>query len=671
MNTARLAAAAVVVASFSPAAAAERDVDFQRDIRPILSEKCFLCHGPDAGHRQAELRLDRPQPPGSRAIVPKRPEQSELIARISSRDAEERMPPAKSGKTLSPEEIDLLRRWIAQGAEYQTHWAFAAPRRPEVPATTNPAWVRNPIDAFVLRRLERNGLRPSPTADRAAFIRRLSLDLIGLPPTPEEIDVYLADREAGADDRLVARLLASQHYGERWGRLWLDAARYADSDGYEKDKPRQVWFYRDWVIRALNRDLPYDAFIVRQIAGDLLPDPSQDDVVATGFLRNSMINEEGGVDPEQFRMEAMYDRLDAVGKSVLGLTVQCAQCHSHKYDPLTQQEYYRMFAFLNNCDEANIAVYTPAEQEQRVSIRRQIEEIEAELKRQTPDWPEKLASWEARVAGDQPGWEVLQPTRLPYEGQKFRELADHSILSEGYAPKGSSSEFETRTEAHRITGFRLELLTHPQLPCGGPGRSVRGTGALTEFDVFVAPADAPQNRHKVKLVAATADVNPPQAPQPEYLRNKKTKGGDPRVTGPVQFAVDGDSNTAWTLDNGPGRRNQPRKAVFVPEQPLGFPGGTIITFRLNQNHGGWNSDDNHNCLFGRFRFSLTTGPKPAADPLPAAVRKILSVAPRNARRGNSPTCLPTGARPCRSGRRPTSGSRPSGAGIPKAPRSWF
>ena len=301
------------------------------------------------------------------------------------------MPPAKASKPLTAAEIQKLKTWIEEGAEYEAHWAFIPPVRPELPSGHRDQWVRNPIDAFVLARLEKEGLSPAAEADRVTLIRRLSLDLIGLPPTIEEVDAFLADDRGDAFDRLVERLLDSPHYGERWARIWLDAARYADSDGYEKDKSRKVYFYRDWVINALNRDLPYDQFIIEQIAGDLLPGRTQDQVVATGFLRNSMINEEGGIDPEQFRMEAMFDRMDAIGKSILGLTIQCAQCHSHKYDPLTQEEYYRMFAFLNNTHEANVAVYTPEEQMKRAEIFRKIREIEADLQHEHPDWPERMA----------------------------------------------------------------------------------------------------------------------------------------------------------------------------------------------------------------------------------------------------------------------------------------
>ena len=350
--------------------AGSKTVSFNRDIRPILADKCFKCHGPDAGERKGKLRLEiestRPAPAasGSVAVVPGKLDDSELYQRIMATDAEERMPPVKSGKTLSPAEIAKIKSWIEQGAEYQGHWAFVPPRRPALPSVKNLAWCRTPIDRFILARLEAEGLAPSPEADKVTLVRRLSLDVIGLPPAIREVDAFLADRRPDAYDTLVERLLESPHYGERWGRIWLDAARYADSDGYEKDKSRQVYFYRDWVIGALNRDLPYNQFIIEQIAGDLLagcdPGPGR----GHGFLRNSMINEEGGVDPEQFRMEAMFDRMDCIGKGILGLTIQCAQCHSHKYDPLTQDEYYGIFAFLNNAHEANIAVYTREEQVQ-------------------------------------------------------------------------------------------------------------------------------------------------------------------------------------------------------------------------------------------------------------------------------------------------------------------
>ncbi len=352
----------------------QQPVDFARDVQPIFQSRCYQCH--DGRMRKSGLRLDdrvsafRGGDSGSPAIVAQDRDKSELLRRVMSSDSDEMMPP--KGKRLSAAEIGILNRWIDEGALWPdslaggdtkpTHWAFVPPERPALPAVKNQKWCRDDLDRFVLARLEKEGLRPSPEADRTTLIRRVTLDLIGLPPTPAEVDAFVADKSPNAYEKVVDRLLASPHYGERWGREWLDAARYADSDGFEKDKPRWVWFYRDWVINSLNHDQPYDRFIIDQIAGDELPHATQDEIVATGYLRNSMTNEEGGVDPEQFRMDAMFDRMDAIGKGILGLTIQCAQCHNHKYDPLTQREYYRLMAFLNNDDEGSVAVFTSAEQ---------------------------------------------------------------------------------------------------------------------------------------------------------------------------------------------------------------------------------------------------------------------------------------------------------------------
>ncbi|HEV3120792.1 MAG TPA: DUF1549 domain-containing protein, partial [Isosphaeraceae bacterium] len=603
---------------------------FSRDIRPILASKCFSCHGADSSKRKADLRLDTadgalgPAASGDKAIVPGDLEASELYWRITSADPLEHMPPAKSGMSLSAAEVDRLKAWIEQGAKYENHWAFVPPKRPSVPQVHNSAWVRNPVDAFILARLEQEGLEPAPRADQVTLLRRLSLDLVGLPPTVEQVNTFLNDSDPNALDTQVERLLGSPHYGERWGGLWLDAARYADSDGFEKDKSRQVWFYRDWVIRALNRDLPYDQFVVEQIAGDLLPGASQDQVVATGFLRNSMTNEEGGIDPEQFRMEAMFDRVDAIGKGILGLTIQCAQCHDHKYDPLTQEEYYRIFAFLNNSHEATMAVYAPVDQKRRSELFGKIRAIEAELKARDGTWKERMADWEEQAKACQPEWVVvpLEVEEISNGGQKYQPLQDDSLLAQGYAPTKHRVQISARTDLQKISAFRLELLNDPNLPMGGPGRSLKGTCALTEFEVEAAPADAPENSQKIKIKSATADINPPETPLEAIFDDKS---GKRRVTGPVEFAFDGKDETAWGIDAGPGRRNQPRKAVFVAETPVGFPSGTMLKIYLKQNHGGWNSDDNQSNNLGRFRLALTTAESAQADPLPAAVRKILAV----------------------------------------------
>ena len=472
----------------------------------------------------------------------------------------------------------------------------------------------------------RKDWRPSPEADRATLIRRVTLDLTGLPPTIEEVDAFLSDRSPDAYEKVVDRLLASPHYGERWGRWWLDAARYADSDGYEKDKPRFVWFYRDWVVNALNRDLPYDQFIIDQLAGDLLPNATQDDIVATGFLRNSMINEEGGVDPEQFRMDAMFDRMDAVGKGVLGLTIQCAQCHDHKFDPLTQKEYYRLFAFLNNDFEANVAVYTPDEQKKRDEVLRQVREVEDGLRKKAPDWRDRMAKWEEKAKQGRPEWTVIQPEVEGEStgGQKYLPMPDGSFLAQGYAPTKHTVRMKLKTDAKNVTAFRMELLNDPNLPRGGPGRSIYGTAALSEFAVEAVIGGKTE---KLKFAKATADYDPPVAPlDPIY----DDKSGKKRLIGPASFAIDGDNDTAWATDRDPGRRNVPHEIVFTLEKPLADPDGTTLTFLITQNGGGWNSDDNQNHNLGRFRLALTATPGAEADPVPPAVRQILAL-PRDKR----------------------------------------
>jgi hypothetical protein len=607
-------------------------VSYEKAIQPLLKDHCYRCH--DGTKQTASLRLDvrsrtlNGGETGKPGVVPGDAAKSELYRRLVSKDENERMPPKGP---LDEKQIAAVKAWIEAGAKWpdglaneskSTHWAFVAPKRPAVPEGPN----SHPIDAFVRHRLKAEGLTASPEADRVTQIRRLSLDLLGLPPSPQEVDEFVADRSPDAYDKLVKRYLASPHYGERWGRLWLDAARYADSDGFEKDKPRFVWFYRDWVINALNKNLSYDRFVTEQLAGDLLPNATQDQLVATGFLRNSMINEEGGVDPEQFRMEAMFDRMDAVGKAILGLTIQCAQCHTHKYDPITHEDYYRLFAFLNNAHEANATVYTPAELAKRAEIVGQIRAIEKDLKHKTPDWPERMAKWETAVRGNQPKWITVRAS-VPDEltgGSKYLLQSDGSYLVQGYAPTKHGVKLDWATHLDTITGFRVELLNDPNLPRGGPGRSVEGTAALSEFEVTVAPADGSKKPVKVKFTKASSDVEIAETPIKPFYQDKSNKK---RTIGPVALAIDGQTDTAWGHDVDPVRRNWPRKAVFVPEKAIqGFVGGTILQIVLRQNGGGWNSDDNQNCNLGRFRVSVTSSPDPVADPLPADVRDAIEKA---------------------------------------------
>jgi hypothetical protein len=620
------------------APAVNRKVDFSSDIQPLLAKNCYECHG--AEKQKGGLRLDQKEAvlkggDTGPALIAGKSGDSLLIQVVSgTKEDIARMP--KKRDPLSDEQIGILRTWIDQGADWpetaaakgkdwKKHWAFTAPMRPKVPQAKNAQWVRDPVDAFIAERLEKEKLQPSAEADKVTLLRRLSLDLIGLPPTIEEVDAFLADGTSGAYEKQVDRLLASPHYGERWGRQWLDAARYADSDGFEKDKLRYVWFYRDWVINALNKDMPYDEFVIEQLAGDELPNATQDQVVATGFLRNSMINEEGGVDPEQFRMDAMFDRMDCIGKSILGLTIQCAQCHDHKYDPLKQEEYYRMFAFINNDNEAQRVVYTPEEQIKVNNLTWQMRKIEASLRETNPDWKQRMAKWEESVKNDQPKWIVLRPSveDISTGGQRYLPQSDGSFLAQGYAPTKHTVKLWVTNELHDITAFRMELLTDPNLPCNGPGRSFKGTCALTGFKVEAMDAEHPTNKVSVKFAKATADYEQEETPLEPNFYDKTDKK---RVTGPAKFAIDGKEDTAWGIDIGPGRRNQERKAVFECATNVGFPGGTILAISLEQNHGGWNSDDLMNNNLGRFRISVVTNlPRVSADPVPKRVRDLLGI----------------------------------------------
>ncbi len=371
-------------------ARAERPVDFDREIRPILSEHCYACHGPDQKARKANLRLDRKEDAfrdrgGYAPIVPAKVEESELIARITSGDPDEIMPPPEFKKRLDAKQIERLRRWVAEGARWEGHWSLALPASVPTPPVADRSWPRNPIDHFVLARLEAEGLRPTAQADRATLIRRVSLDLIGLPPTPAQVDAFEHDPGPDAYERLVDRLLASPHHGERQARPWLDQARYADTNGYEKDGSRSIWPYRDWVIRAFNADMPFDRFTIEQIAGDLLPGATLDHRIATGFHRNTMANTEGGIDDEEFRVAAIVDRVNTTMQVWMGTTMACAQCHDHKYDPYSQREYFRLFAFFNNTadrggsTEPEVALPTPA----KAAIHAELARWQADLDRTT------------------------------------------------------------------------------------------------------------------------------------------------------------------------------------------------------------------------------------------------------------------------------------------------
>ena len=416
---------------------------YNRDIRPILSNNCFYCHGPDEKKREAKLRLDIrenafAEHDSGHAIVPGKPDESELLTRILSHDKDEVMPPPKAKKPpLASEQIATLRRWIEQGAPYEGHWAFLPLNSASPPAVRDRAWVKNTIDQYILARLESEGIKPSPEAGRATLIRRVYLDLLGLLPTPEEVAAFVADPATDAYEKLVDRILGNPHYGERWGRHWLDQARYADSNGYSIDSPRAMWPYRDWVIKALNDDLPFDHFTIEQLAGDLLPKPTKSQLIATAFHRNTMINEEGGTKPEQFRVESAIDRANTTGAVWLGLTVGCAQCHSHKFDPISQREFYQFLAFFNQGEDVNSKGATIEVAKGEV-FGHPVKPTSADI--QSLKYPKKIPTQEQWERVELIRLEKLPPDQVPTElrqalniSEPTREEYQKKLLAEAYA----------------------------------------------------------------------------------------------------------------------------------------------------------------------------------------------------------------------------------------------
>jgi mono/diheme cytochrome c family protein len=610
-----LAAGLVSTAEAAPAP----QVDFLKDIQPILAGHCYSCHGPEK--QKGDLRWDSKESvfkagEHGPVIVPRNSAKSRVMVLVSGQDPDLLMPPR--GERLTSAQINLLRSWIDQGASWPeeaslssgnkaNHWAFKAPVRPAIPAVKNKKWVRNPIDDFVLARLDKERLRPSAVADKATLVRRVSLDLTGLPPTPKEVEKFLADHRPSAYEDLVERLLRSPHYGEMWGRHWLDVARYADTNGYEKDRPRSIWPYRDWVIRALNRDEPFDQFTIEQLAGDLLPSPTLEQRVATGFLRNSMLNQEGGIEPEQFRVEALIDRMDTLGKAFLGLTINCCQCHNHKFDPFSQKEYYQLLAFLNNDDEAYAEVPSPEQQAQRGRILAKVRALEDKAMVSTTNLAERMAAWENDVSDASGDWTVLDPKEWFSFAAKFEKQDDGSLLGGGDLEPGGVVRVWAETTLTNITGFRLEALTNPNLIYGGPGIMGKGSFLLKEFVVEACALHDPTVTNRIKFRRALADQQAPGFSITNAIDGNTEKGG-------------------WTPALSPDRRNQNHLAVFECAEPIGFPGGTRLLFTLHENFDGDSKLDCH--LLGCLRLSATTRGAPLkADPLSDRQRSVLAVAP--------------------------------------------
>ena len=537
-------------------------IDFNRDIRPILFNNCIRCHGPDEKERKGGkdgLRLDvlsdaTADLGGYAAIVPGKPEASELIKRITSTDPDEVMPPTKGGKKLSPREVALFQQWIKEGAKFSAHWAYVRPVSPVIPAVKNSAWAKNDIDRLLLARLEREGLAPMPEADRITLIRRLSLDLTGLPPTLAEVDEFAKDQRPDAYEQLVARLLKKDAYGEHWARMWLDLARYADSAGYADDPPRTIWGYRDYVIRSFNSNKPFDQFTTEQIAGDLLPNPTNEQLVATAFHRNTLTNNEGGTNDEEYRNVAIVDRVNTTWAVWMGTSMACSQCHTHKYDPLTQEEYFRFFAILNNTEDADrgdesplIKWYSGDQEKQKSNWEAELAALETKLKTPTPELAAAQAKWEAEL-GAEFTWHAPKPAAIKSkEGVELTIIGENQIL----AKRGAETDIftvELPLTLTKLSALTLETLPHESLPGKGAGFG-GGNFVLSRVAATIVPPETsrPSGRYvRIELPGQGRMLSLAEVQIFKGSENLATAGEAKQSTtdydGPAKLAIDGNTN---------------------------------------------------------------------------------------------------------------------------------
>lgn len=609
---------AIALAASAPAA--DPPVDFAKDVLPVLQKSCFECHG--AKKQRGSLRLDS-RAAALAAIVPGKAEASELLRRVAlPKDHKDVMPPR--GETLSRAQVESLRAWIDAGAKWPdatkegTHWAYVKPQHPPAPAFAKDStarFVRNPIDAFVLKRLERERLSPSPEAAKEVLLRRLSLDLIGLPPTSAEVEAFVQDASPDAYEKQVDRLLASPQFGVKWARSWLDAARYADSHGFQRDDFRDLWPYRDWVVDALNSDLSFDRFTVEQLAGDLLPKPTRDQLVATGFNRSAPTNVEAGSEPEETRVNQVFDRVNTLGTVWLGTTLECCQCHDHKYDPFTAKDYYRLFAFFNSTEveaertdpkvPGSIAFRGPTLTLEHGPVdaeKKRLQELIARERKVIAGRAEALArpdaSWETKLlkrAAESPREHPLDVVEFrSLNGSTYEVLSDKSVLLTGKAPDKDTYTVTTKTKLSGISAIKLEALTHPSLPGTGPGRgdAKRANFVLNTFSAAVS--DKKGKQRPLEFTKATADFS--------------------QANFDVRGAIDDDAQTAWAVAP---KFQTPHHAVFVLAAPIESDRETVLTFRLVQNFGAART-------IGRLRLSAITG-DPGAAALPSEVIAAVKV----------------------------------------------
>ncbi|HUG19390.1 MAG TPA: PSD1 and planctomycete cytochrome C domain-containing protein [Planctomycetaceae bacterium] len=604
----------------------EDTINFEKEVLPIFKQNCFECHGEK--NRESGLRffgeadLVELNDSGLAAVKPKHSDESELIRRVLSNDDSERMPP--EGDPLTPQQIETLKAWIDAGAVWPeeftiraAHWAYVLPKRPERPQVKQSEWCRNEIDYFVLKRLEDAGMSPSPEAAPEILLRRVYLDLIGIPPTVEQIDSYLRDSSPDRYEKVVDQLLKSPLYGEKWARQWLDLARYADSNGYQADQYREIWSYRDWVIEAMNDDMPFDQFTVEQIAGDLLPEATLDQKIATGFQRCTTCNVEAGVDPEENRVNQIVDRVNTLGTVWLGTSLECAQCHNHKYDPFTMKDYYSLFAFFNNTplevvlpDNKGVQYevagpqmplpLSPELQTKKDALEAQKSELELKRSIRTKELLTKCLEFERKLTeslSSAPEWHVLDIVALTADGNPdMKVLDDKSVLLSGPNPEKTTYRIEVVTKIPRITGFKLETLTHESLPGNGPGRgdAQRPNFVLYEFGIEQIDPQTPEMRTPISLNAGTADFS--------------QKNWD------VNGLIDGKPDTGWAINPQFGKDHW---ATFPTKQPVNPDGNEIrLVFTLPQHFGSSRT-------IGRIRLSAMTG-DPKSESIPENVRELLA-----------------------------------------------
>lgn len=547
-------------------------VSFNHDIRPLLSDRCFLCHGPDEASRQAELRLDSREAATQWSIVPGDWSSSEVVARITSDDPDVRMPPPESQKQpLNAAEIARVKQWINEGAEYQPHWAFVPPVRPELPDARLAAWRTHPIDRFVLAKLDQQGREPSPKANKRTLLRRAAFDLTGLPPTRDQLARFLKDESPETWSRALDQLLDSDAYGEHQARHWLDVARYADSNGYQYDFQRDQWVWRDWVINAFNTNQPFDEFTIEQLAGDLLPGATPQQKLATGFNRNHPITVEGGIIDEEYRVEYVLDRTTTAATVWLGMTTGCARCHDHKYDPLSQKEFYQLSAFFNQVPERGMKGFDPKVRIPSPFQHDQLKQIDAQLATARREYRQLLNAWGSEfdaivedlsgAIGE--GWEVIAPELVESQnGAESELLADSSVRFTGSNPDNDVYEVTIPTNGKPIYGIRLTAMPDESTPSGGPGRSSNGNFILSELIVEASSEDKPDKFQPINLTGAQADVS-----QPGY-----------GIENAIDEKID---STGWAVYVDEKRLRQPIGAIFVPERAVTVSAGGKIRLRLH------------------------------------------------------------------------------------------